>query len=90
MKKKRKLPTPQPKPMKPARPPAKKSGMTDEERVALSAVTSMDVPMAGEVSVGDMQALIAAAEEGRKKRPAGAKEGPGTKRKPGPRRRRRG
>ena len=85
---KRKLPKPQAKPQKQSPPKPRRSGMTDEARVALAAVTSMGGNLAGEADVGEMQALIAAAKEiGRKKRYAGEKEGPGTRRKPGPRRR---
>jgi hypothetical protein len=90
---KRKLPKPQPKPIKSAPPKETKGGMTDEQRTALAAVTSMGGNLAGEADIGEMQALIGAARDlgtGRKKRPAGVKVGPGTRRKPGPRRRRRG
>jgi hypothetical protein len=89
---KRRPAQPQPKAQKPTSPPPPKlkGGMTDAERVALSAVTSMGGSLAGEVDIGEMQALIAGAQQGRKKRPAGKEQGPGTKRKPGPRRRTRG
>ena len=56
------------------KPKVPKSGMTDEERVALAAVTSMGGNLAGEADIGEMQALIAAAEQAGKRRKARAKK----------------
>ena len=56
------------------KPKVLKSGMTDEERVALAAVTSMGGSLAGEADVGEMQALIAAAKQMGKPRKAKAKK----------------
>ena len=61
-----------------------KPKMTDEQRVAFAAVLSMGGSLAGEADIGDMQAMIAGAQQmANKPKPAAkAKAKPKTRKPP--------